>query len=94
MKLITGLVFAVIFGGIIALAQGKPAPSLTAEESLLIQAVMALQKTASAECEALASVKQYTELLTKANAQFTKGGKTIDWRTGTLAPVPTKPEAK
>lgn len=89
MRLVLALTLAGM--GAIALAQDKPALALTAEDKLLIQAVMALQKQASAECDALPSVKQYADLVNKATAQFKVAGKVIDWRTGTLAqPEPPK----
>lgn len=99
MRLMVALIVAV--SGAVGLAQevavstslthvsgGQPA--LTVEDRLLVQAVLALQKTASAECDALPSVKQYAELVAKVNAQMKASGKAIDWRTGELAPPPAK----
>ena len=93
MRLLIGLVIALILAVAVFAQEAKPAPALTAEDAVLIEAVLALQKSAAAECDALPSVKNYTALLTKANAAFAKSGKTIDWRTGKLA-APPKAENK
>lgn len=89
--LIAVWVAAVLAVGMVT-AQEKPAgPS--PEEAALIEAVMALQKAATAACDALPSVKQYADLVTKANAAFAKSGRKVDWRTGQVSPVPP-PETK
>lgn len=62
--------------------QAGPVPALNTEEALLVEAVMALQRSASSACDALPAVKQYTDLLAKTNAVLTKAGKAVDWRTG------------
>jgi len=68
------------------------APTLTAEEAVMVQAVMAVQKSAQAACEALPQVKDYTALLTKANAALKQAGKAVNWATGKpMVPQGEKP---
>lgn len=66
----------------------EPPPAPSPEEAALIKAVLALQKAASAECDALPSVKQYAAVLSEANAAFAKSGRKVDWRTGAVSAVP------
>jgi hypothetical protein len=65
---------------------------LSPEEKIMVQAVMALGKTATGACEALPAVKQYSALLAEANTQLAKTNKAVDWRTGTAGPLPRKGE--
>ena len=92
MRVVLAACAALIVSAGFVWAQDKPAP--TPEEQALIQAVMALQKAASAECDALPSVKQYAAIVGKANDAFAKSGRRVDWRTGQVSPVPPKEGAK
>jgi len=80
---------AVLFGvALLAQETAKPA-AWTPEEALIVRMVMEAQKGASAECDALDSVKRYTALLTEANKLMAAKGKAVDWRTGKPAvPAP------
>jgi hypothetical protein len=61
---------------------------LTPQEKVMVQAVMAMQKSAQAACEGLPAVKEYANVLEQANAALKAAGKVVDWRTG--APVEVK----
>ncbi len=79
---------AIVIAGLLAAtvqAQGVTAPALSAEEQVMVQAVMALQGSAAKACEALPEVQSYNALLGKAQAALKASGKSVDWRTGTLA---------
>lgn len=78
---IVGVMMAVVATG----AQEASAPALSAEEQIMVSAVMALQATATKACEALPEVKSYTDVLAQAQAALKASGKAVDWRTGAVA---------
>lgn len=77
---------------LVAFAQEKPAPPvLTIEETVMVEAVQALQKQAQAACETLGETKAYAALVTKANRALKAKGKAVNWNTGAVSAVESKP---
>jgi hypothetical protein len=78
-------IVALLVVGAIGLAREIGATTaLTPQEKVMVQAVMAMQKSAQAACEGLPSVKEYATVLEQANAALKAAGKSVDWRTGAV----------
>lgn len=90
MRWIGAIGLASLLSAVLVAQEAAKPPAWTPEEALIVKMVMEAQKGASAECDALDSVKRYTALLTEANKVLAAKGKAVDWRTGQPAAAPVK----
>lgn len=81
-------------GLVVTVGAQTAAPSLTAEETIMVEAVRTVQASAQAACEALPETQRYLALLTKANQALTKNGKQVNWATGAVSALPPKEGAQ
>jgi len=81
-------------GLVVTVGAQTAAPSLTAEEAIMVEAVRTVQASAQAACEALPETQRYVALLTKANQALTANGKAVNWATGAVSALPPKEGAK
>lgn len=81
-------ILAIAVGLAVSVGAQTAAPTLTPEETIMVEAVRTVQASAQAACEALPETQRYTALLKKANQALTKSGKQVDWRTGAVSALP------
>lgn len=87
-------ILALAVGLAVSVGAQTAAPTLSAEEAIMVEAVRTVQASAQAACEALPETQRYVALLTKANAALTKSGKAVNWATGAVSALPPKDGAK